>query len=295
MKAYMIHPASPAFVSNTRRTLGVLALASSLLFPAGLQASTTPIVSTTFTTGSSFDNAGWTASYGTAGAAAVWEIKTITQLGTAAAVFVQSTSASPNSPKTSASLVKTFAAVDFTGQTLSLTFNAGWLYGNTNYTASGFHVALLDDDGNGYVFSNRRSTGNTYSAGWAKVTDGNLNPTLTGVATTFDTSQVNIAQNGSAGFPTFSITRSTLGQWSFSATQWPEALAFSDTTFSTFTRIVFSTEAHFDNSISLLLNNVTLTATATGASIPEPRTTALIGGLAGLVLAVCHLHWRRRR
>lgn len=287
MKTYKrSHPAFPGSVSIARRTLGALALTSGILLPITLHADT--VFSTDFTLGSSFADHGWSTSYATAGAAAAWEIKTISQLGSAAAVFVQSNSASP---KTSASLIKTFGALDFSGETLTLTFNAGWLYGNASYPASGFRIALLDDDGNGYVFSNRRSTGNTYSAGWAKVTDGNLNPTLTGVSTSFDTSQVAVASGGSNGFPTFTITRSGLGQWSFSGSQWPESLAFSDSSFSTFTKIVFYTESSFDNSISLLLNNVTLTTTG---SIPEPNVTTIITGLTGLVFALVFLRKKRR-
>lgn len=179
---------------------------------------------------------------------------------------------------TSTTLSAFFTPTDFSENTLTLSFDLGWLWGQETYSASPVYISLLDENGNGYRFINRRS-----DVGWAIVTNG-----VVATPTYVDINSSQVAVMGGV-LPGFIITRSIDGDWIFTSELWSSALGFNDTRYSSFSELQFSTNPYGDYSISLILDNIELVA-----NVPEPATVALLLGAALIVPALARARGRYR-
>ena len=131
-------------------------------------------------------------------------------------------------------LIKSFPALA-NPQSLQLTYEAGWGWGPEN-AGDSLLVMLLDDKGNGYVFDVHR-TAATWALQWGKVTEGAYKSPLNWAKDKIDGKQKAILDGG--GLLKFTVTRDANGNFELSCDKWASGkLAFSDTTTSTFSKVV---------------------------------------------------------
>jgi len=155
-------------------------------------------------------------------------------------------------------LTRKFPVVD-SPKTLTLTFDAGWGWGAANMGSDAFDVMILDDNGNGYIFSCHR-TNATWAAQWGKVTAyAPQTPQLNWAPAAIDASQAAVIDGG--GLQTFTISRDENGAWLFSGAKWSGAtpLAFSDSTTTSFTQVVLVGKPNTDD---IVFNKIKLETTS---------------------------------
>jgi len=168
--------------------------------------------------------------------------------------------ATPKDFKDNELLVRKFPALA-NPASLTLTFDAGWGWGAAGQGSDAFNVMLLDDDGNGYVFSVHRTKA-TWAAQWGKVVKYAMPEKTNWSPAEIDASQPSIMDNGS--LQTFTIKRDANGAWQFSGEKWTGATPFAFTepavSTSTFSQVVLVGSANFDD---LAFNHIHLEATTT--------------------------------
>jgi len=163
--------------------------------------------------------------------------------------------------KTSGSLVKKFSGVA-NPTSLTLTYDAGYGWGAPEHS-QGLAVLLLDDAGNGYLFSSQRAKGD-WSVQWAKATHLTFNESRRWIGKGIDTTQKSVVDGG--GLKKFTITRDAEGNWTFDCDGWTGGPAkFKDTTYSTFSQVMLVGSQNIDD---LLFNNIRLDIIGGTASVP---------------------------
>lgn len=167
---------------------------------------------------------------------------------------------------------------------ITLTFDGNWMYGvNENPTCSA-GVMLLDANGDGYAFYNRRN-GIGYGVIWKSVVNG-----VVGVENDINVDTSQLAASGGGRVGSFSLISDGEGNWNFSGSvlyavnpnvpgTWTTGSFSTGTAVTSFSQLWLLAEPGADNSLMLLYDNVSLSA------VPEPGTLLLgVVGFAGIWL-----------
>jgi hypothetical protein len=170
--------------------------------------------------------------------------------------------------KPDGSLTKTFPEIK-NPQRLMLSLDYGWGWGDAGQAADAVSFMLLDSRGNGYVFEVHRCKA-TWAVQWGRVADGVPLKEKTWASAEIDASHASVRDGG--GLSRLVITRESDGSWAVVGKDWNHgagaAVRFTDTTTSSFSRLVLLGTRNFDE---VVFNNVVL-ATAGG----EPTATTAI-------------------
>jgi hypothetical protein len=144
-------------------------------------------------------------------------------------------------------------------QDLTLTFDAGWAWGQKDQGADAFQVFILDDNGNGYDFEVHR-TNAAWAAQWALVTAYKISNKEAWGTAAIDATQAAVLDGG--GLQTFTIKRDSHGSWSLSGANWTGATPYEfvdvDRTTDTFSQVALVGGKNFDG---LVFNKIKLEIT----------------------------------
>jgi hypothetical protein len=159
-------------------------------------------------------------------------------------------------------MIRKFPAVQ-SPQNLTLTFDAGWGWGNKDQGSDSLGIMLLNDEGTGYLFEVHRIKAK-WAAQWHVVNKyveaKEANPQAQWSPGEIDATQAAVIDGG--GLQTFTIKRDQKGTWSFSGANWQGATPFefvdADHTTNTFSQVALVGSKNFDD---LVFNKVHLAVT----------------------------------
>jgi hypothetical protein len=148
--------------------------------------------------------------------------------------------------KPDGSLTKSFSEVK-TPQSLALSLDYGWGWGDATQGADSISFMLLDGKDNGYAFKVHRCKAK-WAVQWGRVAGGTPAKDMTWAPEDIDASHASVRDGG--GLSRLTVERQPDGTWTVACKDWNKgagaAVTFLDTTTSSFSRLVLLGTKNFD-------------------------------------------------
>jgi len=159
---------------------------------------------------------------------------------------------------------------------LTLSLDYGWGWGEAAQGADAVAVMLLDAAGNGYLFEVHRTKAR-WAVQWARVVGGKPEKDHTWAAEEIDATHKAVRDGG--GLCRLDVERDAAGGWTVRCRDWNRgaggAVAFADTTTTSFSRVVLLGTRNFDEQ---LFNRVVLTVQP-AAPVPAVPAAAFLDSI----------------